>query len=302
MVCLFKYDHKAFGLSFLYGFYFRVGHSVMKIWHFVLAILIGIALCVPSGGTVWADTKPSDFEEREALAVSESSIGSALGRYAFVDSQNKMRSLDTFIGRPLIISLIYTGCADVCPTVSEQLSNAVEVAQETFGVDAFNVVTIGFDSRNDTPSRMKSFAASHGLTLDNWYFLSGDPATIERFASDLGFVFFTSAAGFEHMTRTTIVDAQGIVYRHLYGADIEPPHLMEPMKDLIYGRKANAVSLEGIFNRVRLFCTIYDAREGRYRFDYSIFITISAGMIAFFGFGFVLVRAWLANRRDTRRV
>ena len=283
-----------------FGFCFRVGHTVMKIRHFILAILLGAVLCVPGVRAALADAKPSGFDERDALAVSEASIGSPLGRYAFIDSENKVRALDSFTGRPLIISLIYTGCADVCPTVSEQLANAVDVAQKTFGTDAFNVVTIGFDAQNDTPSRMKSFAASHGLTLDNWYFLSADQATIERFANDLGFVFFTSAAGFEHMTRTTVIDAEGIVYRHLYGADIEPPHLMEPMKDLIYGRKGNIVSLEGIINKVRLFCTIYDAREGRYRFDYSIFITMSAGLIAFFGLGFILIRAWLANRRDAR--
>ncbi len=249
-----------------------------------------------------ADAKPAGFDESQALAASEASIGSPLGRYAFTDSNNQVRRLDSFIGRPLIISLIYTGCADVCPTVSEHLANAIEVAQETFGSDAFNIATIGFDAKNDTPARMRSFAASHGLMLDNWYFLSGDQATIERFADDLGFAFFTSAAGFEHMTRTTIIDAEGIVYRHLYGADIEPPHLMEPMKDLIYGRKGDMVSLDGIINKVRLFCTIYDAREGRYRFDYSIFISMSAGLLAFFGLGIVLVRAWLANRRDTRHV
>lgn len=274
----------------------------MQVRRLVFSTLTGIALCALTAGPSLAREKPAQFDEGEALAVSEASIGSPLGRYAFINSDNQVQPLESFIGRPLVISLIYTGCADVCPTVSEQLANAIDVAQETFGAEAFNVATIGFDAQNDTPSRMRSFAASHGLTLDNWYFLSGDQATIERFADDLGFIFFTSASGFEHMTRTTIIDADGIVYRHLYGADIEPPHLMEPMKDLIYGRKGNMVSLEGIINQVRLFCTIYDAREGRYRFDYSIFITMSAGLIAFFGLGTVLVRAWLANRRDTRHV
>jgi len=195
------------------------------------SVLVVVALCIQGAQPVRAganaDAKPESFDEAEALAISEASIGSPLGRYAFVDSQNKARPLADFIGRPLIISLIYTGCADICPTVSEQLANAVEVAQETFGTDAFNVITMGFDAQNDTPSRMRSFAASHGLTLDNWYFLSGDEATIERFADDLGFVFFTSAAGFEHMTRTTVIDAEGIVYRHLYGADIEPPPVQD---------------------------------------------------------------------------
>lgn len=278
---------------------FDMGQFRKKIQRLFVIGFVWAALLIFSIDAVLADVGPLEFDEREALEVSESAIGSPLGRYAFIDSDNKVRNLDGFIGRPLIISLIYTGCADVCPTVSEQLAYAVEVAQDTFGVDAFNVVSIGFDARNDTPSRMKSFALSRGIAIDNWYFLSGDQATIDRLASDLGFIFFTSAAGFEHMTRTTIVDAEGIVYRHLYGADIEPPHLMEPMKDLIYGRAASGFSLESVINKVKLFCTIYDPREGRYTFDYSIFIVMSAGTIAFIGFGLVLFRIWLANRRDT---
>ena len=262
-----------------------------------LLLIPMLLLFAGKGAPAGAEDSSKKFDEREALAISEASIGSPLGRYAFVDSSGQVRSLDSFTGQPLIVSLIYTGCADVCPTVSEQLAYAVEVAQDTFGVDAFSVVTIGFDADNDTPARMKSFAASHGINIENWHFLSGDAATIERFADDLGFLFFPSAAGFQHMTRTTIIDAEGVVYRHLYGADIEAPHLMEPMKDLIYGRAASSFSLDGLINRVKLFCTIYDPRADRYTFDYSIFITMSAGTIAFIGFGVVLFRIWWANRR-----
>ncbi len=240
------------------------------------------------------------FDETAALETSEAAIGTTLGRYAFTDVGNKVRRLDSFLGKPIIISLIYTGCADVCPTVSESLANAIETAQDTFGTQAFNVVTIGFDAQNDTPARMRSFAASHGLRLDNWYFLSGDQGSIDRMADDLGFIFFTSSKGFDHMTRTTVIDGEGVVYRHIYGADVEPPHLMEPLKDLIYGRVGNMTSLEGIINKVRLFCTIYDPRQGRYRFDYSIFILISAATIGLGGFATIIIRSLLSNRRKTR--
>lgn len=276
------------------------GHFRQTFYRCVAVSALFVALLIADTNIGRAGTNDREFDEAEAIAISEASVGTPLGRYAFIDSTNSVRRLDSFLGRPLIISLIYTGCADVCPMISEALADAIDVAQETFGKDAFNVVTLGFDAQNDTPKRMRSFAASHGLTLDNWYFLSGDQATIERFADDLGFIFFTSAAGFEHMTRTSIIDAEGVVYRHLYGVDIEPPHIMEPMKDLIFGRKSNLVSLDGIINQVRLFCTIYDAKAGRYRFDYSIFITMSAGTIGLLGLGIFIVRAWMANRRETR--
>jgi protein SCO1/2 len=56
-------------------------------------------------------------------------------------------------------------------------------------------------------------------------------------------------------------------------------------------------SWDGIVNRVRLFCTIYDPTTGRYRFDYSIFISMVVGSLTLGTIAFVLVRAWLRGRR-----
>ena len=59
------------------------------------------------------------------------------------------------------------------------------------------------------------------------------------------------------------------MYRQIYGGVFEAPALVEPLKDLVYGRRSDWASLEGLINRVRLFCTLYDPRTGGYRFDYS---------------------------------
>ncbi|MBT4891022.1 MAG: SCO family protein [Rhodospirillales bacterium] len=245
--------------------------------------------------------KPLDFDERKSLALSEASVGREIGRYSFVDSNNKVIQLDSFLGKPLIISLIYTSCKDVCPMVSDSISDAVDSANDVFGEDSYNVITIGFDDRNDTPTRMNDYKSSHGLTNENWTFLSADHATIDRFAENSGFLFYNSPKGFDHMTRTTLVDSAGLIYRHVYGETFDPPLLMEPLKDLLFGRKGNATSIDGIVNQIRLFCTIYDPNSGRYRFDMSIFIAGSAGLMSMGLTGFLLVRMLIAYRRQSRK-
>ncbi len=241
-----------------------------------------------------------EFDERQSLAISEASIGREVGRYTFVDTNNRVVKLEDFLGKPLIISLIYTSCKDVCPMVSDAIADATIAAQEVFGIDAFNVITIGFDDRNDTPKRLYDYQSSRGLNQKNWTFLSGDHNTIERFTENAGFIYYSSAKGFDHMTRTTVVDSEGIIYRHVYGEQFAPPLLMEPLKDLIFGRKNNFTSIDGIINQVRLFCTIYDPNSGRYLFDMSIFITGSAGLISIFGTGFLLIRLIINNRRRAK--
>ncbi len=247
-----------------------------------------------------ANTDTTAFSKDTALTVSEASVGRSIGRYGFLGTDNKTIQLSDFSGKPLIISLIYTGCIDVCPMVSEALAEAVDAATETFGAYAFNVVTIGFDSKNDTPGRMQSYARSRGIDVANWYFLSGSNVTIEQLADDMGFIFMPSAKGFDHMTRTSVIDGDGIIYRHIYGESFDPPHLVEPLKDIIFGRAGNVYTVDGIINQIRLFCTIYDASSGRYRFDYSIFISAGIALMVMGGTAFVLVRALIANRRHNR--
>ena len=78
--------------------------------------------------------------------------------------------------------MVYTGCSDICPTVSEALARAVDVARDALGNDSFRVITVGFDVRSDTPDRMRSYARSHGLDSGGWEFLSGTGDTAGRLA------------------------------------------------------------------------------------------------------------------------
>ena len=55
--------------------------------------------------------------------------------------------------------------------------------------------------------------------------------------------------------------------------------------------------LSDLIERVRLFCTFYDAKKGRYAFDYSFFISLAVGSLALLCLAVVLVRAWLRSGR-----
>jgi protein SCO1/2 len=69
----------------------------------------------------------------------------------------------------------------------------------------------------------------------------------------------------------------------------------------MFGRRAGFAGLEGLVERVRLFCTYYDPSSERYKFDYSIFISMAVGLLSMLGFATILVNAWRRSRRDRRR-
>jgi len=244
-------------------------------------------------------TKPK-FEEEAAIRASRNAIGTKIGSYTLRNRAGKSMSLDKYRGKPLIVSFVYTSCTDFCPMISQALMRAAEIAQETFGENAFQIASIGIDTRVDSPEMMRLFAKTQGLDLPSWSFLSASADTVKRLTSDLGFTYARSPNGFDHLGQTTIIDAEGKVYHQVYGSDFETPFLVEPLKDLIYGRKSELTSLDGLVNRVRLFCTVYDPNTGRYGFDYSLFIVLIIGGLCLTLIGTFVVRSWLRIWREDR--
>jgi len=219
------------------------------------------------------------FSHEAALRTSQDAIGRTLADTAFRDTLGQPFHLQQLAGKPLVVSLIYTSCHHVCPLITRNLEKTVAVARDALGDDAFSVVTIGFDWPIDTPEQMRVYATSRGIDQRNWYFLSGDAASIEAITRDLGFHYAASAKGYDHLSQTSIVDHNGRVYRQVYGQDFDAPALVEPLKELVFDTPVEAGLIEHWVDTLRFFCTVYDPNSGRYLFDYSIFMTIIVGML-----------------------
>jgi len=242
------------------------------------------------------DPEAPAFDAKIALQASQAAIGKALPDLAFTDQQGKLRRLAEFRGRPLIISPVYTSCFGVCPTTTTWLKKVVEMARGALGPGSFNVLTIGFDTANDTPERMREFAASRGPFPPDWVFGSADEAATRTLLVALGFTYAPTSRGFDHMIQATIVDAGGVVFRQVYGQEFEPPQLVDPLKRLMLGQRAGEDTLEAMIEGVRLFCTVFDPKSGRYRFDWSIVLSAIIGVMCFTGIAVFLWRSW---RRTT---
>jgi protein SCO1/2 len=261
----------------------------------VMSLLCAMLGAIPVAD-IAAGERGSQPGAENALATSQAAIGREIGDYVFTTTLSRPLRLSDYRGKPVVLNLVYTSCADICPTVSETLARAVAVGQDMLGSDSFRVVSVGFDARNDTPQRMQAFVRRHGLQLPNWDFLSADPDTIDGLSRDVGFLFWPGPQGFNHLSQTTIIDSEGRVYRQVYGTDFDPPLLVQPLKELILGRRSSLDSFEGLWTKVRLICTVYDPASSRYRFSYAIFIGAIVGAICLGAVGAVLARLWWRNR------
>lgn len=262
--------------------------------HSALATAAALGLSGLIAAPVFAassDGRAVRLDPRKAIELSEQAVGRTLGNYRLTDSTGVPVSLRDYRGKPLVISLIYTACSSVCPPTTQHLVNVMNEAGRAFGPDSFNVLTVGFDARNDTPGRLAQFASVQGIKLNNWRLASADPATIEALLRDLGFSYIAIAGGFDHITQTTIIDRDGKIYRSVYGDDFPLPMFIEPMKDVIYGI-SSSYSIAGIIDRIKFICTVYDPGAGRYRIDYGLAFGSVIAALSLLIFGGILYREW----------
>jgi protein SCO1/2 len=246
-------------------------------------------------GLVSAQGAPPDRDQ--ALAVSQTAIGRQLADFELTAADGGKVRIAQLRGRPLVIQFIYTGCFQSCPVSVEYLARATQAAREALGPGAFTVITVGFNVPFDTPQAMAAFARRHGIDDPQWRFLAADAETLPAMASALGFTWWATPKGFDHIAQLTIVDAGGRVYRQVYGESFDAPLLIEPLKQLIAGMPMEQGDWRGWVEKVKLLCTVYDRSSGRYRLNYSLFVEIFAGLTILGTIAFGLGREWRRQRR-----
>lgn len=259
-------------------------------------LLITVLMIAPS---VFAETDAVDqYDPDRALETSQSAIGRTLGNYQFVDRLNRSVNLHDYAGKPLVISMIFTSCHHVCPMTTKHLAETTRAARDVLGDESFEIITIGFDTVRDTPDAMRAFAREQGVDDAGWRFLSGSKETIEALSEELGFIFFTSPRGYDHINQVTIVGRDSTVYRQVYGITFALPALVEPLKQLVFNRPESAGHfVSGLIDRYRLFCTVYNPASGRYEIDNSLFIQIAIGFMVVVSAAVFLWRGLRPTRR-----
>lgn len=264
----------------------------------VITAILTCALSVSVYARADGNEKPAAYDADKTVQISQAAVGNRLQDFEFTDSHGRDVRLSQYQGKPLLVSLIFTSCHHVCPAITKHLAKAVDAAREALGEDSFRVITVGFDTAVDTPDALRAFANQQDIDDPGWDFLSASAATMAGLVENIGFVYFPSPRGFDHVNQVTVVDRDGVVYRQVYGAAFELPWLVEPLKELVFNRpQPGSHFAAGLLGRIKLFCTVYDPNTGRYKFDYSLFVGMGVGVLSVLAVIAYLVLEFLRARR-----
>lgn len=258
-------------------------------------VITGVAIAFTGAGA--ADTAVA-LDQKAALSVSQAVIGTTPGDFSFLDREGRSVRLSQYRGKPLLVSFIYTGCFQVCPLTTRSLQSAIEAGREVFGTSQFNVVSIGFNQPADSPQSLKAFARQYRIDAVNWEFLSPVGKAVEQLTREFGFSYLANPAGFDHILQVTLLDAQGRIYQQIYGDELTADSIGQPIRELMTNAPApERLRIDDLFDRVRILCTVYDPKTGKYEVKYGLLIEIAGGITFAITMLWFLLSEWFAHRR-----
>ncbi len=263
----------------------------------VLAIAGWPSILAAQQAVTETEARAFGLDQEAAVRASQGVIGQSPSDYTMLDRAGEPVRLAQYRGKPLLVNFVYTGCFKVCPTSSRALRKAVDAMRERFGVDQFQVLSIGFNQPEDTPLALRSFAAQQRIDDPNWELLSPRASDVPALARDFGFSYVATPLGFDHTLQVSIVDAAGRIHAQVYGDAFAADSLGEPLRQLLTGAlAATPVSFADLVDKVRILCSVYDPVTGKYRVNYAMYIEIAGGIsFILFMIAFVITE-WRARR------
>jgi protein SCO1/2 len=127
----------------------------------VLVVIAGGVALLTTGGTpqtTSAQAKQADYRAEGLLSPVTTAPPLALRNYL-----GQPVNIDSYRGKAVLVTFLYTNCPDVCPLITSNL----RVAQNLMGKQVSSkaqVIAVSVDPRGDTPKAVAAFLARHGMT------------------------------------------------------------------------------------------------------------------------------------------
>lgn len=184
---------------------------------------------------------------------------------SFRDEAGRAVRLADFFGRgPVILSLNYFECPNLCPIQLQALARMLRALPFVVGRE-LTVLTVSIDPGGtpDLARRKKDELLAlyrRPEAEQGWHLLTGDEDSIRRLTEAVGFRYRYDPTidQFAHATGIVILTPQGRVSRYFYGLDYAPRDVRLALVEASAGKIGSPV------DRLLLYCYRYNPLTGRY--------------------------------------
>ena len=182
----------------------------------------------------------------------------------FEDEAGRPATLRKYLGKPVILALVYYQCPSLCNMVLSGVLRSVKSLSMTAG-DEYNIVAVSFDPReNAEMAAAKKVSYIKGYNRPGaeggWHFLTGSESSSKALADSVGFHFaYDNVTNqYAHGSAIILLTPEGRVARYFYGIDY-------PARDVRFGlEEASHRRIGSPVDAVLLYCYHYDPSNGKY--------------------------------------
>lgn len=168
------------------------------------------------------DSKPARLEE-----------GDLLPEFQLTDQDGKTINRETFAGKDLVVTFIFTRCPvpDFCPRMSRQFAEIEKVVSGDPGLaDRVRLLSISFDPEYDTPEILEKYAAEHSKNLELWRFASGSVSQTKDLTHVFAVYTETEGGTINHGLTTAWIGPDGTVRKLWRGNAWKPEEVLDALK------------------------------------------------------------------------
>ena len=168
------------------------------------------------------------------LLLSACSRGRAevMPAFALVDQAGAVVKSENLLGRAVVVSFVFTTCAEACPLVTAQLARTQSRVRAEKLDDRVRFISITLDPMTDRPEVLRRYADVYGIDLATWHFLTGASDDVGRVVRAFGL----SAVAHErivHGSLVVLVDRQGRIAERRTDLELDPERLVVSLRKLV---------------------------------------------------------------------
>lgn len=161
--------------------------------------------------------------------------GDPLPEFQLMDSKGRQVSRETFAGKPVLLTFIFTRCPipNFCPLMMENFSAIQKaLADDTSRAEQVQYLSISFDSEFDTPEVLAEYAARHTEDTDRWRFASGSAEQIQQLTQAFSLQVQPESGTISHSLATALIGPDGVIRQIWRGNGWKPEEVIEALRGL----------------------------------------------------------------------
>jgi protein SCO1/2 len=153
-------------------------------------------------------------------------------RFALESTHERRVALADLRGKVLAVTFVFTTCSSSCPILTAKLAEIGRTLGSDFGA-RYAFVAISVDPLNDTPERLRRYAAAFDADGPGWYFLTGPPGEIADVVRRYGAYARKSERGdVEHLFLTSLIDRAGMLRVQYLGTRFDSREMLRDLQAL----------------------------------------------------------------------